>query len=107
MKFTPTKFYAAFADGLLEMTGHAFQAIDRTFVVHHKREPYFPSDKNYLVSDMETGYKVTILPTTNRLTAAHYAIDVLHTYSSALLQDYFRMAAAKRKTLQIIEQDPT
>lgn len=104
MKLIPTKFYAAFADGLLEMTGYAFQAVDRKFVVHLMREPYVEWDKNYKVSDAETGHGFGIPDTRNRLTAAQYALDVLNSKTPEQLQKCFELAAEARKTLKIIER---
>lgn len=107
MKFTPTKFYAAFADGLLEMTGYAFQAIDRTFVLHLMREPYREWDKNYKVSDAETGFGFPIPDTRNRQIAAQYALEVLNGKTPQQLQICFEKAAIARKTLKVIKRDPT
>jgi hypothetical protein len=103
VKFKPTTFYAAFADGLLEMSGHSFEAIDRTFVVHRKRPPYYPKDKNYLVSDFATGYAIPIANTRNRVIAAHLALEVLAKSTPQDLARNFAKAADIKSTLRIIK----
>lgn len=105
MKFTPTKFYAAFADGLLEVSGHAFSAIDRTFVVHMKRVPICEWDKTYAVSDSETGTGFPISPTRNRVTAAHLAIEVLKNIPPEQRTVIFQNAAAVKARLPYIKVD--
>lgn len=104
MKLTPTKFYAAFPDGLLLMDGHEFEAAGRTWVVHRKREPYCEYDKSYSVSDKETGFGLTRvmdgLDITNRQHAARYAHDKLESLGPELIEKATKKATETRKTLK-------
>jgi len=103
MKLRPTKFFAAFHDGLLEMSGHAFEARDLTFVVHKRREPYVEWDQTYLVSEMETGFLAVDTRFRNRLAAAQFALEQINAIPQAKLDEALRRAAMTRRSLPKIE----
>jgi hypothetical protein len=77
MKLTPTKFYAAYPDGLLLSEGDEFTFDGRKFVVHDKRPGYTSyGPREYQVSDKELGFG--ILPyagITNKQEAVRLACD--------------------------------
>jgi hypothetical protein len=59
MKLTPTKFYAAYPDGLLLSEGDEFTFDGRKFVVHERRPGYTShGPREYQVSDKELGFGI-------------------------------------------------
>jgi hypothetical protein len=79
MKLTPIKFDAQYADGILEIEGHAFEWNGIKFAVNHTRPIYrFSKDDPLSVSVIETGFGVPIPVRTKKPeVAAKAAIKVL------------------------------
>lgn len=92
-------FYGAFNDGLLKMSGHGFDIAGRTYVVHRGREPF---DKEYRVTEMETGFAVAIPKAYNRAVAIKAAKDAINSQPKGHLEKVLKEAAAWRATLKVI-----
>lgn len=92
-------FYGAFEDGLLLMSGHEFDMVGYTFVVHKGREPF---DDEYQVSEKETGFSVPIAKTKNKQVAVETAKGVIASLSEQDLKERLAASAARRAGLKVI-----
>lgn len=77
MRFTPTKFHAAFADGVHEMDGYAFDVGDRHLVAHLARPELRPVDKGYRVSERTSGFPINNTNAPTRAASAVLACDAM------------------------------
>ena len=91
MKFTPTKFSALFADGILEVDGYAFDVADRKLIAHLARSETRPADKGYRVSERTSGFPIGNTTAPTRAESALLACNVMPTIGD----DVWQRAIAK------------
>jgi 2-keto-4-pentenoate hydratase/2-oxohepta-3-ene-1,7-dioic acid hydratase in catechol pathway len=87
------KFFVAYEDGLVETEGHEIQIGNRKYVVHKGRVPF---DREYRVSDLETGFAVVIGKTRSK----QIAIAKARAKLAGLTQVEIESAAAQHLALR-------
>lgn len=96
---SPITFQAAFADGLVSLTGEAFEFQGNWFVVHKGREPY---EKQFFVSEIGTGFCVPIAATRNKRVAVAAAKEILRSQPARHLTKCLAKAARFKAKLRVL-----
>jgi hypothetical protein len=104
MKLDPITFHAIYADGLVELQGHAFEVNGRKMVVHKVRPLLAAIDKAYKISEANVGFAVRISPTNNRAEAVRLGSTEVQGISEESWQAFIKSAEKFRVSLSILEE---
>lgn len=102
MRLTKITFTAICSDGLVEISGHAFEVMGRKLVVHKERPALLVIDKNYKVSEATVGFRIPIQGTTVRAEAVRFGTEAVSAITEESWQEFIRHAEEFRKSLGIV-----
>lgn len=94
-------FYVAYADGLVLQTGDEFKFDGMSFVVHKGREPF---EKEYRVSERQSGCAIPIPKTSNKKQAIQFAMDIFRSQPPGHLKSCLKQAEEIKAGLKVIQK---